>query len=123
MPMLKILFILILGAEVFLSHQDGYKSGNESKRLASVLKLPDRVIRVGAHILFFVLLMCTGLLALPGYELAVSVVVLLWTILDEATKPLMHNFRHFSIQDVGWNLLGAAIGAGLWYAARLLFGW
>ena len=42
--MLKILFLLILGAEVFLSHQDGYKSGDESKRLASVLKLPDRVI-------------------------------------------------------------------------------
>ncbi len=120
--MLKILFVVILGAEVFLSHQDGYKSGDESRRLASVLKLPDRVIRVGAHILFFAMLMVTGLFALPGYELVVLIAVLLWTILDEATKPLMHNFRHFSIQDVGWNLLGAMLGAGSWYAVGLLFG-
>lgn len=33
--MLKVLFVVILGAEVFLSHQDGYKSGDESRRLAS----------------------------------------------------------------------------------------
>lgn len=113
--MLKILFVLILVAEVFLSHQDGYKSGDESRKIATVLRLPDRFIRVGAHVLFFALLMFTGLLALPGYEVWVAAVVLLWTILDEATKPLLHNFRHFSVQDVGWNLLGAAIGAGLWF--------
>ena len=113
--MLMILFILILAAEVFLSHQDGHKSGDESRKIASVLRLPNHFIRVGAHILFFALLMFTGLLALPGYKRIVIIAVLLWTILDEATKPMLHNFRHFSLQDVGWNLLGAAIGSGLWY--------
>ena len=110
-----IIFLIILAAEVFLSHQDGYKSGDESRRIAERLHLPDKVIRSGAHVLFFALLMFTGLVAgAPDHKAFVVIAVLLWTIADEASKPLLQNFRHFALPDVGFNLLGAGIGYALW---------
>ena len=110
-----ILFLIILAAEVFLSHQDGYKSGDESRMIAERLHIPDKVIRSGAHVILFSLLMFTGLLAAGGkYRIIVVIAVLLWTAIDEASKPLLKNYRHFALPDVGFNLLGAGIGYALW---------
>ena len=38
----------------------------------------------------------------------------MWAIIDEATKPLLKNERHFSLKDVGWNMIGIMIGVAVW---------
>lgn len=110
-----IIFIVVLAAEIFLSHQDGYKSGNESKKIARFLRVPDKAVRVGAHVASFALLMFMGLVFFsPDYTVIVTVGVGVWCFLDEATKPLMNNYRHFSLPDVFYNVIGSGIGFAMW---------
>lgn len=108
-----ILFILILCLEIFLSHQDGYKSGEESEVLAKILHISNKHIRILAHIVLFAVIMFVGLKAFKDYKMVITVAVSIWAILDEVTKPLMKNYRHMSIFDIGMNILGVVIGFGL----------
>ena len=107
-----IFFILILIAEIFLSHQNGYKSGEESLAIAKALHLSNQTIRLAAHIILFAIIMFTGLMTFPEHTVLVIVAIVLWAVLDEVTKPLLNNFRHTSLFDIGMNLIGVTIGIG-----------
>ena len=107
-----IIFILILIAEIFLSHQNGYKSGEESLAIAKALHLSNQTIRLAAHIILFAIIMFTGLMTFPEHTVLVIVAIVLWAVLDEVTKPLLNNFRHTSLFDIGMNLIGVTIGIG-----------
>ena len=57
--------------------------------------------------LLTVLTMLAG--KIEGRRIAVCLIVL-WSFIDEATKPLIQG-RHFFWQDVGLNLIGVGIGS------------
>ena len=90
---LIIMFIVVIIAEVYLSHQNGKDFGAASKNLSSRFHLSEKMLRTGAHIGFFAVM-----------------IVAVWAVLDEVTKPLLKNGRHCSTIDIGWNLIGAAAG-------------
>lgn len=84
-------------------------------------KAIDMVANGAAHVVVFAVL--TVLLGLTlqsgGYPLWYLSGVVLWSYVDEATKPLVQE-RHFSWFDVGLNLLGTGIGVGLIGVAGLI---
>ncbi|MDE6519937.1 MAG: VanZ family protein [Ruminococcus sp.] len=108
-----ILFTVVFIIEVYLSHQNRRKSGMESRTLSEHLHLNEYLIRTGAHIGFFAVLTFLSLFISPW----ISIVVILWAIIDEATKSLLKNERHFSLKDVGWNMVGIMIGMVAWKLA------
>lgn len=110
-----ILFTVVFITEVYLSHQNGNDSGAESRALSKHLHLNERFIRTGAHIGFFVVLTFLSLFLSKW----LCVAVILWAIIDEATKPLLKNERHFSLKDVGWNVVGIMIGVVAWWLVIL----
>lgn len=110
-----ILFTVVFITEVYLSHPNGKDSGVESKALSKRLHLNERLIRTGAHIGFFAVLIYLSLFISPW----ISIAVILWAIIDEATKPLLKNERHFSFIDVGWNVVGIMIGVVVWWIVAL----
>lgn len=111
-----ILFTVVFIIEFYLSHQNGKESGAESRALSKHLHLNERLIRTGAHIGFFAVLIFLSLFISPW----ISIAVILWAIIDEATKPLMKNERHFSSKDVGWNVVGVVIGTVVWMLTQWL---
>ena len=114
---MKIVFILLLIIEIFLSHQPGEESGAESRVLAKTLHVSERFLRISAHVVLFGLLSFLALLSFPTVNLWLRIGMIgAWCILDEYTKGWeIFRGRHFSWQDVGWNALGWSIGtiAGL----------
>ena len=117
-----IAFIAVVIIEVYLSHQNGKDSGAASKSLSNRLHLSEAVIRTGAHIGFFAVMMFLALLVCKVYQLSmmVAVAVAAWAIMDEVTKPMLNNGRHCSLVDIGWNLIGVVVGFGLWLIMRSL---
>ena len=101
---------MILLVEVFLSHQEGRLSGAESKWLSEKTGLKEGFIRSFAHILLFMILACASFIA---FETAGLIVVIIWSALDEITKPLLNNFRHCSGRDILLNYIGTGLGTGL----------
>lgn len=111
----------------WLSHQSGPETARESKALARELQplLPGRdletanyLLRKMAHVVVFAVLAVLasgtrlamdGIVPLPG----VYGGLLVWCWVDEVTKPLVPG-RHFSWLDVGLNMAGTALGAGVW---------
>ena len=110
-----ILFTVVFITEVYFSHQNGKESGAESRALSKHLHLNERLIRIGAHIGFFTVLAFLSLLISKW----LCVAIILWAIIDEATKPLLKNERHFSLKDVGWNVVGIMIGVVAWWLVPL----
>ncbi len=108
-----ILFTVVFIIEVYLSHQNGRNSGAESRKIAMSFHINEHLIRTSAHIGFFALLT----LFLSKW---LCVAAILWAIIDEATKPLLKNERHFSLKDVGGNVVGIMIGMVAWKLAALL---
>lgn len=117
----------------WLSHQNGEDTGKASRDLARCLEgtFPfvkmdleqwNRHLRKMAHVVVFaVLTVLLGLtltaasVALPKLPFLVAVSVWAWA--DEKTKIPIPG-RHFSWQDVGLNLMGILMGAGvLWLFA------
>ncbi|MDE5558727.1 MAG: VanZ family protein [Ruminococcus sp.] len=111
-----ILFTVVFIIEVYLSQQNGRKSGAESRTLSEHLHLNEYLIRTGAHIGFFSILMFLALFLSKWLWVA----AVLWAIIDEATKPLLKNERHFSFIDVGWNFVGVVIGTVVWMLTQWL---
>lgn len=109
-----ILFTVVFIIEVYLSHQNGRNSGAKSQKIAMSFHINEHLIRTGAHIGFFSILMFLALFLSPW----ISITVVLWAIIAEATKPLLKNERHFSIIDVGWNVVGVVIGMVAWMLTR-----
>lgn len=121
---LTIMFIAVTITEVYLSHQNGKDSGAASKSLSTRLHLSEAVIRTVAHIGFFAVMMFLILLVCGGCKvyqvrMMTAVVVALWAIMDEVTKPMLKNERHCSVKDIGWNLLGIAVGYGVWIVTHI----
>lgn len=110
-----ILFTVVFIIEVYLSHQNGRNSGAESRTLSERLHLNEHLIRTGAHIGFFAVLIFLSLFISKW----LCVAVILWAIIDEATKQLLKNERHFSLIDVGWNVVGIMIGVVAWWLVAL----
>ena len=95
-----IMFIAAFAVEVYLSHQNGKDSGAVSSNLSIRIHISEKMLRTGAHIGFFAVM-----------------IVAVWAVLDEVTKPLLKNGRHCSTIDIGWNLIGVAGGFCVWIIA------
>ena len=107
-----LLFYLFLLIEIFFSHQSGAASGSESRKLAESLHVDDRFLRSAAHVVLFAALSFSaagvyGFLGIAG--------IILWALVDELTKPMLHNGRHFFWIDVGYNVVGVVIGVAVWW--------
>ncbi len=113
---LKIIFIAVFAVEVYLSHQNGKDSGAASKALSTRIHISEKMLRTGAHIISFAVMTVLACLVCRVMIVAVAV----WAVMDEMTKPMLDNGRHCSIVDIGWNLLGVAVGFGLWMMITLL---
>ncbi len=117
---LTVLWFLFM---TYLSHQNGEDTGKTSRELAEKLSFLQKDeealnyrLRCAAHVVtYLVLTLLLGItLALGTLPYWPLPAVLLWSWLDEATKPLVRG-RHFSWRDVGLNWLGCVIGlAALW---------
>ena len=107
---LKIVTVSIFLAEAFLSHQGGKESGMESRWLSEWIGIKEGILRSYAHALLFAVLTVFSIAAFGTIGLIATAV---WAVVDEMTKPLLHNERHCSGKDILLNLIGEGIGAGL----------
>lgn len=117
---LKIIFVVVLIIEVFLSHQPGEKSGAESMVLSRSLHMNEKILRISAHVILFATLSFLALLSFPTANIWLRIgAVGAWAFLDEWSKGWeIFRGRHFSWQDVGWNALGCVIGVIAAIAAK-----
>ena len=90
----KIVLMTLFIAEVYLSHQNGKDSGAASKSLSTRLHLSEKILRTGAHIGFFAVMMflaCWGCKVYRLRMMVAPVAVVIWSVMDEVTKPLQRN--------------------------------
>ena len=106
----RVTAIVWLIIEVVLSHTPGDRSGAESKTLSRLTGIKEVLLRRAAHVILFAVL---ALLAGLGFDWYGIGFVNLWSVVDEVTKLLIPG-RHCSAVDVGLNLIGAAVGLGVW---------
>ena len=102
----------------YLSHEDGEHTSKTSLRLARLLTFLgddvqeiNRYLRKMAHIAVFAvfaILFCITL-RIADFPVWTMSLVYIFTIVDEATKPLIRG-RHFGIYDVMLNIAGTSIG-------------
>lgn len=101
-----------------LSHEDGERTSATSLRLAKLLTFLgddieeiNKYLRKIAHVIVFAvfaILFCKTMV-LANMPIWTMSLVYIFTIADEATKPLIKG-RHFSWNDVVLNVAGALIG-------------
>lgn len=113
-----ILTVLWFAFMTYLSHQDGEHTRRTSRELAEKLLflemdvgLLNSKLRKAAHVVVFAVftILLGTTLRLGGYSRWGVIGVVLWSYIDEVTKPLIQG-RHFSWVDVGLNLIGVVIG-------------
>lgn len=110
-----ILILLVVGwlaLMLFLSHQNGFKSGQISGWISSRTRIPDSVIRRSAHVIVYGVFSFTFMFILMWFDIALWIGILICAVLsitDEATKPLS-TFRHCEIKHELLNILGIVIG-------------
>ena len=102
----------------YLSHEDGEHTSKTSLRLARLLTFLgddvqeiNRYLRKMAHIAVFAvfaILFCITL-RIADLPLWTMSLVYIFTVIDEATKPLIKG-RRFSISDVMLNVTGTTLG-------------
>ena len=111
-----VLFVAVTITEIYLSHQNGKDSGAASKSLSTCIHISEKMLRTGAHMIFFAVMMVLLCLVCQMCQLRMltSLFVAVWTVMDEVTKPMMKNGRHCSLKDIGCNLLGVAVGGCVW---------
>ena len=111
-----VVFITVIITEIYLSHQNGRDSGAASKSLSTRIHISEKMLRTSAHMISFAAMMVLLCLVCQMYQLRVitSLFVAVWAVMDEVTKPMLKNGRHCSIKDIGWNLLGVAVGGCVW---------
>ena len=111
-----VVFIVVTITEIYFSHQNGNDSGAASKSLSTRIHISEKMLRTSAHTIFFAVMMVLLCLVCQMYQLRMitSLFVAVWAVMDEVTKPMMKNGRHCSIKDIGWNLLGVAVGGCVW---------
>ena len=99
----------------FLSHQNGHKSGEESRWISERLRILDHLTRHSAHVLVYMVFTILLLATMRSYGIDMRIGILaavLYSIIDEVTKPLCI-FRHWSTPEELLNILGIALGAAL----------
>ena len=115
---MRIATIIVFLIESILSHMPGDESGRESQALAKLTGINESLLRSAAHIILFVVL---SILAIQGYGWSSLIIVSIWCLVDEFTKQWIPG-RHFSWVDVGLNVIGTALGAGIacWVSTMVL---
>ena len=108
-----VVFIAVTITEIYLSHPNGRDSGAVSRTLSTCIHISEKKLRTGAHMISFAVMTVLLCLVCQMYQLRMitSLFVAVWSVMDEATKPMVKNGRHCSLKDIGWNLLGVAVGA------------
>ena len=111
-----VIFITVTITEIYLSHQNGKDSGAASRSLSTRILISEKMLRTGAHMISFAVMTVLLCLVCQMYQVRMitSLFVAVWAVMDEVTKPMMKNGRHCSLKDIGWNLLGVAVGCGVW---------
>ncbi len=111
-----VVFIAVTITEIYLSHQNGKDSGAASKSLSTCIHISEKMLRTSAHIISFAVMTVLLCLVCQMYQLRkiTGLFVAVWAVMDEVTKPMMKNGRHCSLKDIGWNLLGVAVGGCVW---------
>ena len=111
-----IVFVAVTITEIYLSHQNGRDSGAASRSLSTRIHISEKKLRTSAHMISFAVITVLLCLVCQMYQLRMvtSLFVAVWAVMDEVTKPMMKNGRHCSIKDIGWNLLGVAVGDCVW---------
>ena len=81
---MKIVFLLLLIIEIFLSHQPGEESGAESRALAKTLHVSEKWLRISAHVILFAALSYLMISSFPEIHLALRISVIgAWAVADE----------------------------------------
>ena len=111
---MRLAAVAVFIVECVLSHTPGDRSGRQSETLAKLSGVDEGLLRRLAHVFQFLVL---GVLTGAGFGWIGIGTAAVWAVVDEATKPLVPG-RHFSWIDVGLNLVGVAVGVGLWLVLR-----
>lgn len=111
---MRLAAVVVFIVEVVLSHTPGDRSGEESAWLARTSGIKESWLRRGAHVILFLVLGLFAALSFGWYGVGF---VAMWSVVDEATKPLIPG-RHCSALDIGLNLIGVAAGLGVWALVR-----
>ncbi len=105
----------------YLSHQDGENTGKTSRTLAMLfigenqdqIEIVNMWLRKIAHVFVFfvltILVIVTMKVNQNAYYIYAIIFICLWAFVDEATKLKIQG-RHFSLFDVGLNLIGVIMG-------------
>ena len=109
---MKFFAIVVFIIELWLSHKDGKKSGQDSQTLANWTGINESFLRKFAHVFLFFLL---TLLSVYGFGPLAFVFCMAWAIADEITKKWMPG-RHCSGFDMVLNLIGVGVGCLVWMA-------
>jgi len=110
----KIAVFVWLGIEVWLSHENGEKSGEESAWLARRTGIKEGLLRRAAHFTLFAVL---GLLTGFGFGWYGVGFAALWAVVAEATKRGVEG-RHCLAVDMLLNLSGVVLGMLVWILMR-----
>ncbi len=109
---LIILLVCWLALMLFLSHQNGFKSGQISGWVSARIRIPDGVIRRSAHVIVYGVFSFIFMVILLWFDIALWIGIMICvalSIVDEATKPLS-TFRHCEIKHELLNILGIVMG-------------
>lgn len=112
----------------YLSHQNGTETAETSLKLAEFLGNTglsadlgelNGWLRRAAHVVVFLVFSVLLSLCLRAWDADWRFVflVLIWAVVDEATKPLIEG-RHFAWFDVGLNEVGSAVGILIGFLLR-----
>ena len=107
---MRLAAVVVFIVEFVLSHTPGDRSGAESKTLSRLTGIKEGLLRRAAHVFLFAVL---GLLAGLGFGWYGIGFAALWSVVDEATKPLVPG-RHCSAIDMLLNLVGVVLGMLVW---------
>lgn len=114
--MIKLVSIVWLIFITILSHTPGDRSSAESRWLSAFSHIDEGVLRRGAHVVCFGVLMCIALL---GWGKWAAFFVVAWSVVDEYSKPFIRG-RHADFKDWLLNAAGCALGCAAWLLVGVL---
>ncbi len=104
-----VLWVILM---LFLSHQNGYKLGRQTRWISCRLHVNEILLRKSAHVIVYFVFSFLLIYILQQYGVrkifGVAAAVII-SIIDEITKKLCI-YRHFSISEELLNIMGICIG-------------